>query len=67
MADAREIEAGCGAALLSAVGWLFADNKDCKVIVPHIGGQRDKDEMMQGCGDLTIPAAPIVKMTTLRR
>ncbi len=50
-----------------SVGWLFADNKKCKVIVPHIGGQRGGDEMMQGCGDLTIPTASIVKMTTLRR
>ena len=50
-----------------SVGWLLADKKDCKVIVPHIAGERHGDTMMQGCGDLTIPAASIIKMTTLRR
>ncbi len=38
------------------VGWLLAETKDCKVIVPHIGGEKNSDAMMQGCGDLTIPA-----------
>jgi len=50
-----------------SVGWLFEDKKDCKVIVPHIAGERRGDQMLQGCGDLTIPAAAILKMTTLRR
>ena len=50
-----------------SVGWLFEDKKDCKVIVPHIAGQKGVDEVMQGCGDRTVPAASIIKMTTLRR
>lgn len=49
-----------------SVGWLVSENKDCKVIVPHIGGERNGDQMMQGCGDLTIPAKAITKMTVLR-
>ena len=49
-----------------SVGWLFSENKDCKVIVPHIGGEKDGDAMMQGCGDLTIPARAIIKMTVLQ-
>ena len=48
-----------------SVGWLLSDTKDCKVLVPHIGGERDGDMMMQGCGDLVIPARAIVKMTPL--
>ena len=48
-----------------SVEWLLSDAKDCKVLVPHIGGERDRDEMMQGCGDLVIPARAILKMTQL--
>ena len=48
-----------------SVGWLLSDTKTCKVIVPHFGGERDGDEMMQGCGDLVIPTKAIVKMTVL--
>jgi hypothetical protein len=50
-----------------SVGWLLSENKDCKVIVPHIGGEKNGDTMMQGCGDLVIPAKAITKMTVLRR
>ncbi len=50
-----------------SVGWLFADKKDCKVIVPHIAGQKGVDQILQGCGDLTIPAVSIIMITTLRR
>lgn len=49
-----------------SVGWLVAENKECKVIVPHIGGERNGDQLMQGCGDLTIPARAIIKVTALR-
>jgi hypothetical protein len=48
-----------------SVGWLLSETKDCKVIVPHIGGEKNGDVIMQGCGDLTIPAKAIVKMTVL--
>lgn len=50
-----------------SVGWLLSDTKECKVLVPHFGGERDGDEMMQGCGDLVIPTKAIVKMTVLAR
>lgn len=50
-----------------SVGWLLSENKDCKVIVPHIGGEKNGDVMLQGCGDLVIPAQAITKMTVLRR
>jgi hypothetical protein len=49
-----------------SVGWLFSDNKKCKVIVPHIAGEQNKKIIIQGCGDLTIPTKSVVKMTVLR-
>ena len=48
-----------------SVGWLVAENKDCKVLAPHIAGEKD-GEVLQGCGDLTIPAASITKVTVLQ-
>lgn len=50
-----------------SVGWLVAENKDCKVLVPHIAGEKNGDILLQGCGDLTIPAASITKVTVLRK
>ncbi len=49
-----------------SVGWLLSENKDCKVLVPHIGGEQQGDVMLIGCGDLTIPKKAIVKTTVLR-
>ena len=49
-----------------SVGWMAVDAKDCKIIVPHIAGERNGDWMLQGCGDLTIPTAAIKKITVLR-
>ena len=49
-----------------SVGWLAAENEECKVIVPHIGGEKNGDAMLQGCGDLVIPTVAIKKITTLR-
>ena len=50
-----------------SVGWLVFDNEECKVIVPHIGGEKDGDAMLQGCGDLVIPTAAIKKTTVSRK
>lgn len=44
---------------------MLTDTKKCKVLVPHIGGERNGDLMMQGCGDLVIPTKAILKMTVL--
>lgn len=48
-----------------SVGWLWSENKDCKVIVPHLAGEKNGN-VMQGSGDLVIPTKAIVKMTVLR-
>lgn len=50
-----------------SVGWLVSERKDCKVIVPHIAGEKNGNTMLQGCGDLTIPTKAIVKITVLRK
>ncbi len=50
-----------------SVGWLVSENANCKVIVPHIAGERQNSILLQGCGDLSIPKKAILKTTTLRR
>lgn len=50
-----------------SVGWLLEQTKDCIVIVPHIGGERDGNAMQQENGDLAVPAQAIMKMTFLRK
>lgn len=50
-----------------SVGWLVAEREDCKIIVPHIAGEKNGDMMLQGCGDLTIPTACIERVTVLRK
>ncbi len=49
-----------------SVGWNLSEKKDCKVIVPHISGERQGDVLLQGCGDLTIPTKAILKITALK-
>lgn len=50
--------------LCRSVGWLFHDEQDCKVIVPHVADVPDGSK--QGCGDMTIPAKAITRMVDLR-
>ncbi len=47
-----------------SVGWLIHDGKDCKVIVPHMTATERAKE--QGCGDMTIPAASVLKIVELK-
>jgi hypothetical protein len=41
----------CGGATLLPILRLPSDSDDCKIIVPHIGGEQNGDVMRQGCGD----------------
>lgn len=50
-----------------SVGWLVSDDRDCKVIVPHIAGEKNGEAVLQGSGDLTIPTRAIVKMRVLSK
>lgn len=65
MADDGSSRPGGGAALLPFCWVAAIRHQTRKVIVPHFGGERQGDEMMQGCGDLAIPTKAIVKMTVL--
>jgi hypothetical protein len=49
-----------------SVGWLVRETADCKVLVPHISGERDGIEFLTGSGDLTIPAKAIVRFRVLK-
>jgi len=48
-----------------SVGWLFRDDKNCKVIVPHMSDGDPLGIPSQGCGDMTIPSKSILRMVTL--
>jgi hypothetical protein len=50
-----------------SVGWLVKETEDCKVVVPHISGERDGEQFLTGCGDLTIPTKAIVRLRVLAR
>ena len=49
-----------------SVGWLIHDDKNCKVVVPHLNQHDHPNIGLQGCGDMTIPAAAVLKMTDLK-
>ena len=47
-----------------SVGWLIHDDERCKVIVPHLTAP-DRGKQ-QGCGDMTIPTAAVLRMVELK-
>jgi len=49
-----------------SVGWLIKETGHCKVIVPHISGEENRDIMLQGCGDMVIPTKAIMKVSILK-
>lgn len=49
-----------------SVGWLVSDTKESKTLVPHISGDVDSGIIPYGCGDLTIPAASITSIKTIK-
>ena len=61
-----EVKEAAEPLLCRSVGWLAVDNEDCKVLVPHIAGERNGEIMLQGSGDMTIPAVAIEKVAVLR-
>jgi hypothetical protein len=48
-----------------SVGWLARDDEHSKVVVPHVIDEQG-DVPLQGCGDMTIPTAAVVRMIDLR-
>jgi hypothetical protein len=51
--------------LCHSVGWVVKRTKECIVIVPHLS-QNDNLARQQGCGDMTIPTAAIVRITPIK-
>jgi hypothetical protein len=49
-----------------SVGWVFVENEQVIVLVPHFAGV-GQDILVQASGDLTIPKAVITKRRVLRR
>ena len=64
--DMEQIEGAAQPLFCRSVGWLVAESDDCKVLVPHLAGDKDGKILAQGCGDLAIPARAILKMKVLR-
>ncbi|MBV9659190.1 MAG: hypothetical protein JO295_13910 [Verrucomicrobia bacterium] len=50
--------------LCQSLGWLVRRSRKCVVIVPHLA-ENERMGIKQGCGDMTIPAASIVRITRL--
>ena len=49
-----------------SVGWLFYDGADCKVIIPHIAGEKNTNIVHQCRGDLVIPTRAIIELTIIK-
>jgi len=65
--DVERLEESAEPLRCRSVGWLLADKKDCKVLVPHVAGEKNGKIVIQGSRDIAIPSKAIVKMTVLRR
>lgn len=63
----RDLERAAEPLYCRSVGWLVSEKNGCKVIVPHLSGERNAGTMVHGTGDLAIPAKAILKMKVLRR
>jgi hypothetical protein len=47
-----------------SLGWITGQSGKCLVIVPHLAQNGDVN-IKQGCGDMTIPAAAILRITRI--
>lgn len=48
-----------------SVGWIVKRDKNYLVLVPHLSEEKEGIRQ-QGCGDMTIPTASVVRVTPLR-
>lgn len=65
--DMEQIKEAAHPLYCRSVGWLASEDGGCKVLVPHIAGEKNGDIIVQGHGDITIPEQAIVKMRVLLR
>lgn len=49
-----------------SVGWLVLENGKCKVIAPHVSGEKNGKTVLQYSGDITIPTKAILKISVLK-
>jgi hypothetical protein len=47
-----------------SVGWLVRDDAKCKLLVAHVS-EANEGVDAQGCGDVAIPSAAVVRITPL--
>lgn len=50
-----------------SVGWLASEDGECKVVVPHVSGEKNGDLVLYGRGEITIPNGAIVKVRVLAK
>jgi hypothetical protein len=62
----KQIKDSCEPLYCRSVGWLVSENKKCKIIVPHISGEKNGNIVLHGCGDLAIPTKAIVGLKILK-
>lgn len=60
-----DIKANASPVRCRSVGWLVADTKDTKVLVPHLSGVDDEGVRPYGTGDIAIPRRCIVRCRVL--
>ncbi len=51
--------------ICKSVGWLLFESKKCLVVVPHLSHVNFEGGKSQGCGDMTIPKAAVIKIKDL--
>lgn len=51
--------------VILSVGWLYHQDEECNVIVPHLGEKHPDAIENQGCGHMVIPTKAIVSTTEL--
>ncbi len=64
--SADELSKWCSPVHCRSVGWLLTKKNGHVTIVPHLAGEKNRDIVVFGRGDLTIPLKMILKMTVLR-
>jgi hypothetical protein len=63
----HEIAENGAPVLCQSVGWLVSDQKDHKVLVPHISGMGNEGVVPYGRGEISIPAKAIRKLRVLQK
>lgn len=63
--DIDELAGACQPLYCRSVGWLVSEENGCKMVVPHLSGDKDGTTLSQGSGELTIPEQSILRMQVI--